>query len=380
MKLHYVAQYIVPEKDGTEYSFSPPGTSKMNYFLRCFKELNIDTDILSLCLKKDKGLKKVKKITNQFGQTVRHIINFDIGGKFGKMLNLHFAKIQLLFYLMSVPKGDVVFFYHERFYSSVFKYIRRIKKYKIICDIEEIYTIHAKYSESKISEEIEYLKGFEYYTVSNDSLAEILEITKENYVLCCGVYSPLITSYNNTDSEITNVLYAGTFDSAKGGAKAAIESFLFLDHGYQLTVCGFGTESQINNICSLIRQVEKQNPEVKIEYRGYVPNTSQEYIDILSHTNIGLSTQNPDGDFNASSFPSKVFEYMRHGIRVVSTKIKGCSDLPIINGITFAKNNSASEIADAIKKARCVNLEEQDENLTIMHEQFKLDILQMICK
>ncbi len=372
MKIHYIAQYIVPEKDGTDYSFSPAGTSKMDYFLRCFKELNIETEIFSVCLKRENGYLGLRTIANQFGQRVRHIINIKLGGKFGNMLNVFLAKVQLFVYLITVPDSDIVYFYHERFYSGVFKLIKKIKNFRIICDVEELYTIHAKYSDSRIEEEKKYLRDFDLYTVASASLAQMLGIQKNSYALCCGAYAPCEFVRRNREKNVYNVLYAGTFDTTKGGARAAIEAFAYLDRDYHLTVCGFGTDAQIQEVKDLIELVKKQNPDASIEYRGYVPNTSKEYRDLLLGTDIGLATQNPNGDFNASSFPSKVFEYMRHGITVVSTAIEGSSELFDNDIIVFVEGYSAQGIANAIRKAAVMDIHQQNESLKNLHDEFKM--------
>ncbi len=213
------------------------------------------------------------------------------------------------------------------------------------------------------------MKSFSHYTLATADLAKILALNLKKSVVCNGVYAPIISQAKKV-STITRVLYAGTFDKTKGGVYAAIEAFKFLDQTYNLVVCGFGDEKDTNNVKRIIQEHNNHVGFEQIKYLGFIPSTSQDYRNLLASSDIGLSTQNASGAFNASSFPSKIFEYMRFGLKVVSTPISVAKSIPISKFISFAQTSAPSDISKAIYEAINVDLNEQNRALEQMHRTF----------
>ena len=369
MKVHYIAQYIGASEANLGYTHSPGGVSKMNYFLYCLSQMKCAVQVYSLCYSKKSTLLKPRTTINQFGQTIKHCFSIAPKNKILNQINILFLQIQLFLYLLKVSNKDTVFFYHERFYAPVIKIIKKIKRFRIICDVEEIYTIHAQHNQSTINKEVSYLTSFAYYTLATSELANILNIDDKKHLVCNGVYAPIL-NHSKQPSSTIRVLYAGTFDKTKGGVYAAIEAFKYLDKKYNLVICGFGNESDTNAVKRLIKEHNVHVGFEQIKYLGFIPSTSQEYQDVLATTDIGLSTQNASGAFNTSSFPSKIFEYMRFGLKVVSTPISVAQSIPISEFISFAQSSNPSDISKAIYQAERINLCDQNFTLEQMHQNF----------
>ena len=371
MRVHYIAQYANCEDVGKEYLFSPGGISKMNYFLYSLSQLHVSTRVFSLCRHGQRGFKGRRHGTTPFGQPVAYACSLNLNVRLSGFIANVFAQIQLFFYLLSLSaKNDTVLFYHERFYAPIFKMIRKIKKLNIICDIEELYTVHAQYASKVIEQEKRYLRSFDRYIVATSELIPAIGIKGKPCVVCNGVYAPILAGESPKDTSCIRVLYAGTFDKTKGGVYAAISAFKYLDTKFRLIVCGWGNQEEVSLVQSMAREVNTEKGEEQITYRGFVPNTSQEYRDLLLSSHIGLSTQNPEGDYNTTSFPSKIFEYMRYGLIVVSTPLKVVETLPIARCVTTIQPYSPQGIAEAIRKASVETPQSQFHFLQEMHRLF----------
>ena len=62
-----------------------------------------------------------------------------------------------------------------------------------------------------------------------------------------------------------------------------------------------------------------------------------------------MSTQNPQADFNATSFPSKILSYLANGLRVVSIRIPAIEKSDIADKIYFYDKQTPYDIAKAIE-------------------------------
>ena len=74
------------------------------------------------------------------------------------------------------------------------------------------------------------------------------------------------------------------------------------------------------------------------------------YLKFLQSCQIGLSTQTPEGDYNDSSFPSKVLSYLANGLRVVSIRIPVLERSSIAALLSFYDEDTPEAIAAAIQK------------------------------
>ena len=90
----------------------------------------------------------------------------------------------------------------------------------------------------------------------------------------------------------------------------------------------------------------QKKTKASITYDGL--KKGEEFIRFLQQCHIGLSTQNPSGEFNDTSFPSKVLTYLANGLSVVSIRIRVLEKAAIANTVSFYDNDDAIELAKAI--------------------------------
>ena len=159
------------------------------------------------------------------------------------------------------------------------------------------------------------------------------------------------------------MLYTGIIDFEKRGAFNAIDATEFLDENYVLHVLGFG---EVDKLKERIEELNKTN-KCKIVYDGLL--SGDDFIRYCQQCHIGLSTQSLTGDYLQTSFPSKILSYMCMGLPVVSCYISCVSESGIGDLVTYYHNDSAEDIAQAIKN---VNLTNTRDNIT--KRMFELNI------
>ena len=76
--------------------------------------------------------------------------------------------------------------------------------------------------------------------------------------------------------------------------------------------------------------------------------SGDEYLKFIQSCDIGLSTQNPDAEFNTTSFPSKILSYMSNGLRVVSIRIPAIETSDVGKYMYYYDIQTPEKIAEAI--------------------------------
>ena len=115
---------------------------------------------------------------------------------------------------------------------------------------------------------------------------------------------------------------------------------------------GFGSEKDTKYIKNTIEKIN-QKSKAKVTFEGLLKG--RDFICFIQKCHIGLSTQNPNAAFNATSFPSKILSYMANGLSVVSIDIKAIKGSAVGPYIHFYKNQTPEEIAKAILKCNIDN-------------------------
>ena len=93
---------------------------------------------------------------------------------------------------------------------------------------------------------------------------------------------------------------------------------------------------------------------------------------------MGLSTQNPDAEYNDTSFPSKVLTYMANGLQVVSANVSVVKASKINDFISYYNSTTGAEIAEAIRNNKDKVSYDSRKMLTLLDENFVNDISHLI--
>lgn len=343
--IHYICGYA-NENSTIKRNFSPAGASKMEYVFGCFEKLGNNYIVYSTC-----QVKSQRFVRKQRGQNIVYRASFRTRNKYTFWLERIFAIIQLFFYLLSVKRNDYVVVYHERFYLRCIKLVSYLKRFRLIYEIEEIYTIAKQYKQKCINKEIKDLtkgikKNLTGYIFPTDLLNEKINRNNLPFVLIHGTYNVEKDYGEKFNDGRIHCVYAGTFDPRKGGVTAAVDAAQFLDSKYHIHILGFGNEKDKESLINQIDEISKKT-KCKITYDGL--KSGEEYHRFIQKCDIGLSTQNPNAAFNDTSFPSKILSYMANGLRVITVKIPAVESSGIGKYVYYYEEQTPESIANAIK-------------------------------
>jgi glycosyltransferase involved in cell wall biosynthesis len=214
----------------------------------------------------------------------------------------------------------------------------------LILEVEEIY---GKIIPSKIfdRQENKIIEAADKYIFSTEMLKAKLNQNEKPYSVIYGTYQVEEDRSVKFDDKKIHVVYAGTFDPRKGGALAAAAAAEFLPENYHVHIIGFGSKEQIEKLQDTVDSINKKS-KATVSYDGLL--RGEDYILFLQKCHIGLSTQNPDAEYNDTSFPSKILSYMANGLRVVTIRIKAIETSAIGDKVYYYEKQNPKDIAEAI--------------------------------
>lgn len=368
MKIHYIAEY-----SGTNNNYvrkgSPAGFAKMSYFENVFNSIGVDYEIYST----SQAVSPPKQKKRREGRIV-YRSSFLTKNKYMFLFERFWAILQLLIYLIKIPKNDIVFVYHERYYAPWIKVVHRLKRWKLIYEVEEIYGDVAGNLKMAASEH-KYLSIADAYIFPTILLNQDVNTKGKPYLINHGTYEVAKEFPNDTSDDKIHCVYAGTFDQTKGGVTAAVAAAEFLDERYVLHVLGFGSEREKEQLLRFIEEVSKRT-QCKITYDGLLKG--EEYFKYIQSCNIGLSTQNPLGGFNETSFPSKVLSYMANGLRVVSARIKVLETSELNELLYYYDESTPQNIAATIRLINIDDKYDSKKKILELDKDFKANFKRLI--
>lgn len=358
---------------GKQRNNSPAADTKIDYIIRVLNRLGYGVDLISKAPSAEAHYIPAY-VETKGCNTYRYFASFGKTQSLLRIINKYFLEFQFFFWcLLNLRKREQIIVYHSLGYDSTFIKLKTIKSIRIIGEIEEIYQDVSKKNKKSCKNEYKFINICDKFIFPTQLLNQSVNKSQKPSLVIHGVYAiePKIEN-KFTDGKI-HVVYGGTLDPNKGGAVAAAQAAEFLPPNYHIHICGFGNPTQIKSIISEIQKKSK----AQITFEGEL-NTDV-YKHFIQKCHIGLSTQNPDAAFNATSFPSKILMYLSNGLKVVSIKIPVIKYSAIANCLFFYTKQEPSEIAKAILNASEL---EQDGSaiLRSLEKKFEEDLLSLIAK
>lgn len=361
--IYYIGYYTSEQIQHENRKKSPAAETKMEYVISSLSK--VTSENIQIIAANDTNVKHVVKGSTTIirkGISLKTFCSFSSGISLLRIVGRAIKKTQMCLYLLkNVHQGDRIIVYHSLAYKGLVRVLRLFKRCRITIEVEEIYAdvIGSKRLRKK---EMKYLQNADTYIFSSNLLNIEVNLTNKKYAIAHGTYgySPSIAE-KEKDGHI-HVVYAGTFDSRKGGALAAIESAEFLPSIYHLHIMGFGTKLETQNVLTKIEEISKKT-SATITYEGNL--SGEQYICSIQKCEIGLSTQNPDEAFNATSFPSKILSYMSNGLRVVSARVPAVETSSLGKAVYYYDLQEPKEIANAIMS---INLSENYDGRKIVKD------------
>lgn len=326
-------------------------SNKIEYIAKTIASLGKNVEIVSMSQVQEEGFQLYPSERKKLAEGVIVNLPFSWGGNryFTRKLKIVWHLIYMLWYLvLHCGKSDTVIVYHSLGYFDVIKWAKKIRKFRLILEVEEIYSDVSQMSSYWRALEFKMFDIADAFILSNDLLDEKINKKHKPYVVVYGVYQIEPKRVDKFDDGKIHVIYAGTFDPNKGGAQIAISAAEYLPENYHIHICGFGSEDIIQQIKVQIDLMQRKS-KASISYDGL--KKSDEFIDFLQRCHIGLSTQNPVGKYNDTSFPSKILTYMVNGVSVVSIRIPVLSKAIFNNKISYYDVPNGKALSEAIIKS-----------------------------
>ena len=351
-ELKYIAYYSDPD-ESKHRKTAPSADTKIDYIVSVLMREGCNIKVISKC-----GVEKCESILKydedyaiEKNGTMVHFVP-SLTSKFRSLR--FFTRIYTNLKINRLIKKEClntdckILIYHSLGMCSIIKYLKKHKK-SFTLEVEEIYSdVMAKKKKQNREKEDFMFSAASSYIFSTELLNREINSGNKPYVVCNGTYNTtqkLVEEKIFDDKDKNHCVYAGTFDPRKGGVTAAISAAEFLSENYHMHILGFGNEEETKSMKDLISEVSKKSVAT-VTYDGLL--SGEEYIRFIQSCDIGLSTQNPDAAFNATSFPSKILSYMSNGLRVVSIRIPAIEGSAIGKYMYYYDKQTPEEIAKAI--------------------------------
>lgn len=350
-------------------------SNKIEYIANTIASLGMNVEIVSMAQVQEDKFKFYSSERKKLSEGVIVKLPLSWGGnkRILRKLKIIWHLIYMLFYLLfQCGKSDTVIVYHSLGYFDIIRWAKKIKKFRLILEVEEIYSDVSKMSSYWRNLEFKMFDIADAFIFSNDLLDKKINKHNKPFLVIYGTYQVENDLEQKFDDGYIHVVYAGTFDPNKGGAQAAISAVGYLPKNYHIHICGFGEEKVIRQILSKIDNLQNKS-SAKVTYDGLKKGI--EFNRFLQKCHIGLSTQKPDGNYNDTSFPSKILTYMANGLAVVSIKIPVVERTLIADEISFYNEQNGKSISEAILN---VKITDNRAKISLLDSKFKKEIKSLL--
>lgn len=352
-RIYYLGYYDIEKNKSENRNYTLAATNKMTYIIEALESCGHPVDVISASqtLNPVKCPAKCEKI-GEMSQL--HLFSSPPwGNKAQRVVSRFHALHQVYqFIIENLMDGDLLIVYHSLAYISLLTKAKRKIGFNLILEVEEIYgdvTGDAK----TVAREMAFFPLADSYIFPTQLLDEKINTAKKPSVIIHGAYKVEADRNCKFDDDeirrhnkrVIHCVYAGTFDPRKGGAIAAAAAAEYLPDNYHIHVLGFGSDEDVRKMKDLIAEISNRS-DAKVTYDGLL--SGEDYIRFIQSCDIGLSTQNPDAAFNATSFPSKILSYMANGLRVVSIRIPAIERSAVGRYMYYYDAQTPKEIAKAI--------------------------------
>ena len=384
-KIYYIGHYSDPS-GSSKRKTAPAADTKMDYIISSLKKVGYDVEVLSFCVDDDRKSVFEKKSGYEIEKNGTHVVFFtNYTSKFRilRVIGRAFSWIKIRKYLCKKCLGNEskVVIYHSLGLLKVIDLFDKKKK-RFILEMEEIYADVIGKTKLRKKEIAAAHKANGYIFPTKMLNSEINNKNKPFVIIHgtyqvemdrkCGIFNK---NLQTDEDKIIHCVYAGTLDPRKGGAVAAAAAAEFLPENYHVHILGFGSEQEIQNMKDRILNITSR-AKAKVTYDGLL--YGEDYIRFIQSCDIGLSTQNPDAAFNATSFPSKILSYMANGLRVVSIRIPAIEQSAVGDKLFYYDEQTPQEIAKAILS---VDMEKEYDSRTFISglaDQFENQLIELL--
>lgn len=348
-KVFYIGFYDISENAQEGRSNNLAASNKMTYIISAMEKLGYSVEVVSpSATTKNKFIRgKMTPIGER--SKLRLFTTWPYRPRVLRILGRYCLRAEMMWYLLRhIKKGDTVLVYHSLALMDRIRWLKRLKKIRLILEVEEIYGDVLERQNVSDSEQ-KFFQNADGYLFPASRLERKVNIDNKPCVFIHGTYQ----AEDNCGAKFEkpewrdkiHCVYAGTFDPRKGGVQMAVKAASFLPAEYHMHILGAGSEEDRKNIQKEIEKINQLNG-CTISYDGCLQG--EEFIRFLQSCHIGLSTQNPKAAFNDTSFPSKILTYMANGLQVVTVRIPVVEESAVHQYMHYYDKPEPEQIAKTI--------------------------------
>lgn len=351
--MKYIAFFSTEEDRGLSLTTSPAGINKSAYIAQLLKETGHFVEIISPAWSKCDQWHWWGTFDRMVENGIRlhQLATFSTPLRWMTPLQGMFSLFQLFFYLLfHTHANESVLVYHSYYLSLPILAAKKIKKFKLILEVEEIYQDIIPLPRAIRRQEEQIIRKADGYILSTTSIGEKIHRDTVPNLVINGSYNCVgfLKKEEPRDGRI-HCLYSGTFDPSKAGVYLAIACAEFLSDRYCIHISGVGTKKQTKSVLDMIHRTQEKT-SCKIIYEGFLDNSA--YHELLRKCQIGLNTQAPDQKFSDTCFPSKILVYMANGLQVVSSANKAITGSDVGDRLIYYYSQTPEAVAQAIQIVR----------------------------
>lgn len=346
-KIYYLSHYNDPAVTGEDRVVSLAAKTKMDYICDVLLRLGFEVNIVSMAPPAGSSRCPGGTFALRDGVSLTLFPVLPKGSKVNGAANALRLRSNVSRFLRGLAPDDTVLCYHSLLFCGLLQKAKAKAGFRLVLEVEELYSdVTGKSADRRREEEL--FRHCDAFVFPTEMLAGAVGTAGRPYAICSGIYQMNERVARKRDDGRIHVVYAGTLDPRKGGAAAAVAAGAFLDARYALHILGGGSDEWVSMIRDAVAEANEKGQGCEVTYEGL--KSGCEFDAFVQSCHIGLSPQNPDAEFNATSFPSKVFMYLSNGLSVVSV------DLPVFTGeireaLTLCPDNAPETLARAIEAA-----------------------------
>ena len=365
--LKYIAFFDTDKNASQNRYFTLSAVNKMTYICESINRCGLAVEIISPAWTRQRSgyYRGVSYALNE-ATSVRQFASFGARNALLRRLRSYFSLLQMFYYLLTHTRnGEKILVYHSAVLIPWLRLLLLFRNLHFIMEVEEIYG-DVSDSRSLTRKEMKFLSAVDAYLFSTELLAQKINTDQKPFLIIYGTYQVEPDRQARFADGRIHLVYAGIFDPRKGGTMA-VAAAEYLPDNYHVHIIGFGSEADTQNLLHKIGEVASRTA-CRVTYDGLL--SGEDYVRFIQSCAIGLSTQSPDADFNASSFPSKVLSYLANGLRVVSIKIKALESSSVSDLLYYYDKNNPVELAAAIQQVDIRQPYDSRQRIKTLDEEF----------
>lgn len=232
--VHYINFYGTPDNP-RNLNFATACVSKVEYLWRVMNQAGFQVSNVSVCWTKNRFFCAYRKQVLETDDRGRQIYFSTFGApvRLFRGAAVLWSKFQLCFYLLfQVKRSDTVLFYHSPFYLPLLNLIRRIRGFRLVAEVEEIYAAAKNQGAAAQNREISALQQADAFYLVNDLMASRCGFGEKPCWVSYGNYHIPEREHRDFGDGRIHAVYAGVVEEIKRGAFIAVETAEFLPGNY----------------------------------------------------------------------------------------------------------------------------------------------------